>query len=102
VEEIYFQYASGTNKAAFVEELYGKEFALFKTETPRKLNDVITKDPSKKKEILDTLYKNISHFLNKGIITPTIVHRAMYEFVCNAEDAQIQVCFSSVHCHSGL
>lgn len=76
-----------------MEEFYGPEYALFKSNEAITVHDMIKKNPLKKDSITRHLGEVVNSILEKGtcnIATVSIVHRAVLEYLLLAEDKAIQ------------
>ena len=92
IEEAYSQYANASQRTALVEEFYGPEFALFKSNKNRSIEQLM-EQPIKKENILKHLQHTLTSILGKGgwdITAHTIVHRALMEYFQYADERNIQ------------
>jgi len=92
IEEAYSQYANASQRTALVEEFYGPEFALFKSNENRSIEQLM-EQPIKKENILKHLQHTLTSILGKGgwdITAHTIVHRALMEYFQYADERNIQ------------
>jgi len=64
VEYIFAEIATPIQKTAIVEEFYGPEYRLFKSEVPRTLEDIIAVSPNKKDSILTFLSKTLTKIIS--------------------------------------
>ncbi|KAG0317763.1 pumilio domain member 6 [Dissophora globulifera] len=90
VEDAFSSYANATQKAALIQEFYGPEYRLFKSENKKSLKEILEQDPSKKDKILKYLMETVTGCLEKGTIQFSIVHRALLEYFENADAKGIQ------------
>ncbi|KAJ3267557.1 hypothetical protein HK104_005776, partial [Borealophlyctis nickersoniae] len=92
LEDAYTNYANGAQRTALLEEFYGPEFALFKTEGSRTIDTLLTQLPAKKPVILKHLRDSLLSILQKGSASIghlTIIHRAIYEYLSLADPKSI-------------
>ncbi|KAF2071454.1 hypothetical protein CYY_007228 [Polysphondylium violaceum] len=64
VEYIFAEVATPVQKTAIIEEFYGPEYRLFKSEVPRTLEDIIAASPNKKESILAFLSKTLTKMIS--------------------------------------
>ncbi|KAJ3387978.1 pumilio domain member 6 [Entophlyctis sp. JEL0112] len=84
IEEAYSQFANASQRNSLMEEFYGPEFALFKSESGKSLQTILAENPSKKPAILKNMKEAISSFLEKSAanIGPhTIIHRLILDYL---------------------
>ena len=91
VEEAYRDYATGTQKKQLYQELYGNEFTIFReTNNYKSIEDILEKQPAKKDVIMDSLVKSLKPILTKGLVSGTIVHRALLEVMTYGRKSDIE------------
>ncbi|KCV72977.1 hypothetical protein, variant [Fonticula alba] len=88
VDTIYSLYARVADKNQMRCEFYGREFALFKSDTPKSLADILAEVPQKREAILKSLRTNITRILNKNTCRFEIVHDAAHSLLFELEPAQ--------------
>jgi len=101
IEEAYSQYANAAQRTALIEEFYGPEFALFKSNENRSIEQLM-EQPIKKESILKHLQHTLTSILGKGgwdITAHTIVHRALMEYFQYADERSIQSMIEFVKDH---
>ncbi|RKO88582.1 armadillo-type protein, partial [Blyttiomyces helicus] len=89
LEEAYSGFANAAERTALLEEFYGPEFALFKTDGARTIATLLEQHPNKKSAIVKNLRENLMSLLSKAtsnIGQTTIVHRALLEYLTYAEE----------------
>ncbi|EGC32475.1 hypothetical protein DICPUDRAFT_155553 [Dictyostelium purpureum] len=82
VEYIYSEIASKLQKTQIVEEFYGPEYRLFKTDTPRTLDTILETSPQKKESIITFLSAQLTKILSsKGerLVQYTIVQHLLLD-----------------------
>ncbi|KAI8854338.1 armadillo-type protein [Chytridium lagenaria] len=88
LEEAYSQFANATQRTALMEEFYGPEFALFKSNQARSIHDLLAENPEKKPLILKHLRASLDSLLEKGksnIGPHTLIHRALLDYLTLAD-----------------
>ncbi|GAO51151.1 puf family RNA-binding protein [Saitoella complicata NRRL Y-17804] len=90
LEDAFRDYGNTAQKNALLEEFYGQEFAVFKSEKndAKTLAEILKANPEKKDLILRNLAESIVGSLKKGSIGFTIIHRALHDYMNNCNDAQ--------------
>jgi pumilio family protein 6 len=91
LDEVYSQYANSAQRMSLMEEFYGPEFAVFKSnDGPSTLEGLIEKHPMKKQSILKYLRSAIDSVLEKATFnvgkTP-ILHRAILDYLNVADES---------------
>ncbi|RKO84810.1 armadillo-type protein [Blyttiomyces helicus] len=89
LEEAYSGFANAAERTALLEEFYGPEFALFKTDGARTIATLLEQYPNKKSAIIKNLRENLMNLLSKArssIGQATIVHRALLEYLTYSEE----------------
>lgn len=89
VDEIYAKFSNAAQKLALVEEFYGPEFAVFKAASGRTLAEIFTADPAKKVTVMKHLQDSFETLCQKDVIVHGIVHRALHEYILQADQNQI-------------
>lgn len=83
VEYIFSEIASKLQKTHIIEEFYGPEYRLFKTEQPRTLDSIVESSPQKKEPIITYLSTQLTKILSsKGerLVQFTIIQTLLIEF----------------------
>lgn len=83
IEECYSQYANATQRTALMQEFYGPEFSVFKSDEPKTLGQLLTEQPVKAPSILKHLQQIIFSLLEKeqsNLQSQTIIHRAILDY----------------------
>ncbi|KZS89078.1 ARM repeat-containing protein, partial [Sistotremastrum niveocremeum HHB9708] len=85
VADCYELYANAADRTALVWDLYGKEVALFATQTKKSLKDLLAEvDEARRKRVLEAVKDNILNIVNnpdKGAVTHAIFHRVILEYL---------------------
>ncbi|EAL63168.1 Pumilio RNA-binding region-containing protein [Dictyostelium discoideum AX4] len=87
VEYIFSEIASKLQKTHIIEEFYGPEYRLFKTEQPRTLDSIVESSPQKKEPIITYLSSQLTKILSsKGerLVQFTIIQTLLIEFFKHA------------------
>ncbi|KAN0024584.1 hypothetical protein ACTFIV_008992 [Dictyostelium citrinum] len=87
VEYIFSEIASKLQKTHIIEEFYGPEYRLFKTEQPRTLDSIVETSPQKKESIITYLSSQLTKLLSsKGerLVQFSIVQTLLIEFFKHA------------------
>ncbi|KAJ2723192.1 Pumilio y domain member 6 [Coemansia sp. Benny D115] len=89
LEECYAVYASSQQRWNLVAEFFGNEFAVFKNDTAvRSLKEILEKSPMKRDTAMDTLKTTLVPLLQKGTVQHSLVHRALLEYLQNANEKE--------------
>ena len=67
VETAYNDYANASERAALVQEFYGRKFALFKSKSgeEKNLEDILAGDPLEREQILSHMKEALGKLLDK-------------------------------------
>lgn len=97
LEDAFRDYGNASQKAGLIQEFYGPEFAIFQSaEKPKSLEQILKESPEKRNPIMKNLWENISASINKGSIGFTIIHRALLEYIRQANDTEMQECIETI------
>lgn len=93
LDRAFSAYATSAERAALAEEFYGPYYTVFKTDdaTRRSLRDMLADNPTRKPSIMKHLLESLQQCVHKGAMGHSIVHRALLDFMENADDAQVSV-----------
>eukprot|EP01132_Coremiostelium_polycephalum_P009286 gene9286-11382_t len=83
VEYMYSEVADRVQKTAIIEEFYGPEYRLFKSDKPRTLEQLLEAHPNKKESIITFLSKQLTKLLSsKGdrVVQLTIIQHLLIDF----------------------
>ncbi|TIA71756.1 hypothetical protein E3P91_02342 [Wallemia ichthyophaga] len=88
IEDAFALYANAVDRQALVRDFYGKEFSLFNDDESKKgkvLKDLLTEQNQSKREMMmdnvrNTLQSIFEHS-DKGAVSHSIVHRALWEYM---------------------
>jgi pumilio family protein 6 len=87
IEAFYAQYANAAQRNELLAEFYGPEMTLFNRDGGKKtLDDLLEVFPEKKGAILRHMQETLSGCLDKGTLTNSIVHKALYQYLVLADD----------------
>ncbi|TIC24622.1 ARM repeat-containing protein [Wallemia mellicola] len=92
IEDAFALYANAEDRQALVRDFYGKEFALFNDDESKKgkvLKDLLANESQSKREMMmdnvrNTLQSIFEHS-DKGAVSHSIVHRALWEYMSSLE-----------------
>ncbi|KAF9947509.1 pumilio domain member 6 [Mortierella alpina] len=90
IEDAYSTYANSAQKAALIQEFYGPEFRLFKSEDKKTLTEILEQNPAKKDNIMKHLMETLTGCMEKGTVGFSIVHRGLLEYFEHADAKGIQ------------
>jgi pumilio family protein 6 len=87
IETFYSQYANAAQRHELLAEFYGPEMTLFNRGGGAKtLDDLLESFPEKKDAVLRFMADTLQGCLDKGTITNSIVHKALYQYMVLADD----------------
>ncbi|KAI8985143.1 armadillo-type protein [Pilobolus umbonatus] len=87
IETFYAQYANATQRHLLLSEFYGPEMTLFSQEGGSKtLEELLTSFPDKKDSVLRFMSETLAGCMDKGTISNSIVHKALYQYMTLADD----------------
>lgn len=88
VEAMYSTWATDMEKLCFKQEFYGDMYKKSKDKSVKSLADVYHTAKEMKAATLSAVKGNLVRILNKKLITSTLVHTVLYEFLneCTSED----------------
>ncbi|KAK4512687.1 Mitochondrial import inner membrane translocase subunit tim8 [Mucor velutinosus] len=87
IETFYSQYANAAQRHELLAEFYGPEMTLFSNGGGAKtLDDLLAAFPDKKEPVLKHMAEMLRGCLDKGTITNSIVHKALYQYMTLADD----------------
>ncbi|XP_070558670.1 pumilio homolog 3-like isoform X2 [Ptychodera flava] len=109
LESAYNNYANAKQRASLLEEFYGAEYSLFKTEKYLSLTDLIQEHPEKKELILKHMKGVIASLLEKSVVKHSIVHKTLFDYYTNADlkskieiiESMREVVVQILHTHEG-
>jgi pumilio family protein 6 len=82
---VYRDFANTAQRSILMEEFYGPQFALFKTQERRTLEDLLAAFPEKKESVLKYMEDSLRAIINKGTLQYDMVHRALWQFFTYAD-----------------
>lgn len=85
VELAYNDYANAEQRNCFLQEFLGPEFRLFKEKEVRTVQELITKHPEKKAEIVKNLGANVEVLVQKGCYNHSLVHTVLNNYMTVVE-----------------
>ncbi|KAJ1939635.1 Pumilio y domain member 6, partial [Linderina pennispora] len=88
VEECYATYANARQRWLLSAEMYGNEFAVFKDDQLKSLDEVLAKNPQKRQPAMLSLKGALTPLLEKATVGQSIVHRALLDFLRHADHPQ--------------
>lgn len=87
IETFYSQYANAAQRHELLAEFYGPEMTLFNRGGGAKtLEELLEAFPDKKDAVLRFMAETLKGCLDKGTLTNSIVHKAMYQYMLLADD----------------
>ena len=89
IDTLYTDYCNASQRASLIEEFYGPQFALFKTNAQQTLEEFLMSFPEKKESILRCMEATLKTIVDKGTLQYYIVHRILWQFFRHAEPKQI-------------
>lgn len=91
VEYFYNEFANAIQRQLLVGEFYGRDFALFQTETSQQsLDEILKCEPAKKETLLNHLKGHLLQLTNKDILQHSLVHRLFLEFLQHANTEKLR------------
>ncbi|KAK6059582.1 hypothetical protein COOONC_02785 [Cooperia oncophora] len=89
LEVAYNEYANAQQRFDIVSEFYGKEFVLFRSDSPRTLEEIVAEEPTKKKLILQHLEEQLLTLVDKTTVRLSLCHRLLKDFATHCEPDQL-------------
>ncbi|KNC79438.1 hypothetical protein SARC_08169 [Sphaeroforma arctica JP610] len=91
LEHAFLEKANAAQRNALIQEFYSPEYALFKDTEIKSLAELIAKHSDKKEPVTKSMLDLILSCVNKGVVQPNIVHRAIKEYFEVVDVAEKQV-----------
>ncbi|KAJ1659264.1 Pumilio y domain member 6 [Dispira simplex] len=91
LEEVYVKYSNASQRALLAQELYGPEYALFKSDSdPTVTLESIVKQSSHKREAaFRNILQNVTALADKSLLTHSIVHQPIHEYLVLGNSTEI-------------
>nr|XP_009860251.1 pumilio homolog 3 isoform X1 [Ciona intestinalis] len=90
VEYAYNNYATAVQRQAIIHEFYGRVFIMLANQEPLSLPQVIESNKDKKSAILSSFKDALTPLVDKTVIVHTVVHKALYDFFYNCDEATVR------------
>lgn len=74
------------------QEMYGPEYVHFKADAdvaPRNLTGILTRHPSHRKRILESVFFTLSRAIDKNLLSLSVIQRLLCEYLCEAPPHQV-------------
>eukprot|EP01134_Creolimax_fragrantissima_P002389 CFRG2389T1 len=81
LEHAFLERSNATQRNALIQEFYSPEFAVFKNPDIKSLAELIALKPEKKEVVIKSMLDLILSCVNKAVVTPNIIHRAIKEYM---------------------
>ncbi|GMS84500.1 hypothetical protein PENTCL1PPCAC_6675, partial [Pristionchus entomophagus] len=88
LELVFNDYASQPQRWDILAEFYGREFVLFKKDTPRSIEQIIAEEPSKKKGMIKYLEEIVMDIVGKTTIKSSLAHKLMLDLMTYGDREQ--------------
>jgi pumilio family protein 6 len=88
VETAYNDYANASERAALVQEFYGRKFALFKSREgeEKSLEEILEGGAQERGSVLCHMKEALMKLLDKSVVKHSIVHRALLDFLTHCDE----------------
>ena len=96
VELAYNDWANAIQKTSMLQEFLGPEYRMFKEPELRTVEEIITKYPEKKAELVKNLGANVDVLIVKGCYNHSLVHTVIANYLAVAEGKRRSECIESL------
>ncbi|CAF4392610.1 unnamed protein product, partial [Adineta steineri] len=88
LELCYNDFCNSAERFQLVQEFYGREYTILKTTDVKNIEELLASKTAtgQRTNVLDYMQENLMACIQKDLLSTSIVHRVMHEYIRNANE----------------